>query len=173
MFSRLLILFIVLFIIEFYAFQAVKTLVRSNWGLTTYKVISALLLAYIIYSFTKFDRSVGQTQQTMVTLGLLLLVYIPKITLTLVLMGEDLFRLALGSFNRISKYKENTEFITSRRRFVSQIGLGLAAIPFLSLLYGVTKGKYNFKVIKQTLFFPDLPDDFEGFKVKLASNLSS
>ena len=173
MILRLIILFLALFIIEFYAFQAVKTLVKPNWGLNTYKLISALLLAYIIYSFTKFDRSVGQTQQTMVTLGLLLLVYIPKITLTLVLMGEDLFRLALGSFHHISKYKESTEFITSRRRFVSQIGLGLAAIPFLSIIYGVTKGKYNYKVIKQQIFFPDLPDAFDGFKITQISDVHS
>ena len=45
-----------------------------------------------------------------------------------------------------------------RRKFISQLGLGLAAIPFLSLLYGVTIGKYNYKVIKQRIFFPDLPD---------------
>ena len=38
----------------------------------------------------------------------------------------------------------------------------LAAVPFLSLIYGMTVGKYNFKVIRQTLFFPDLPDAF-GF----------
>jgi len=173
MILRLLILFLVLFIVEFYAFQAVKTLVKSNWGLTTYKTISVLLLAYIIYSFAKFDRSVGQTQQTMLTLGLLLLVYIPKITLTLVLMGEDVFRLGVGSFNHISKYKESTEFITSRRRFVSQVGLGLAAIPFLSIIYGVTKGKYNYKVIRQQIFFPDLPDAFDGFTITHISDVHS
>lgn len=173
MILRLVILFLVLFIIEFYAFQAVKTLVKPNWGLTTYKVISALLLAYIIYSFTKFDRSVGQTPQTMVTLGLLLLVYIPKITLSLVLIGEDLFRVVVGSFNHISKYNESAEFIASRRKFVSQVGLGLAAIPFLSLLYGVTKGKYNFKVIRQQIFFPDLPEAFDGFKITQISDVHS
>ena len=48
----------------------------------------------------------------------------------------------------------------------SQVALGIAAIPFASLLYGMTIGKYNFKVIKQTLFFPDLPDDFDiGYHV--------
>ncbi len=173
MILRLLILFLVLFIVEVYAYQSVKTLVTSNWGLTVYKVTSAVLLAFIIFSFTQFDRSVGQTQQTMLTIGLFLLIYIPKITLSLVLLGEDIFRLVAGSFNHISKYNESTEFITARRRFVSQIGLGLAAIPFLSLIYGVTKGKYNYKVIKQHIFFPDLPDAFDGFTITQISDVHS
>src|SRR5690606_37480363 len=30
---------------------------------------------------------------------------------------------------------------------------------------GMTKGKYNFRVISQQVFFPDLPDAFDGFKI--------
>ncbi len=60
-----------------------------------------------------------------------------------------------------------------RRRFVSQLALGIAAVPFLSLIYGMTIGKYNFKVLKQTLFFPDLPDAFEGFKITQISDIHS
>jgi predicted MPP superfamily phosphohydrolase len=43
--------------------------------------------------------------------------------------------------------------LASRKKFVSQVGLGLAAIPFMSLIYGITIGKYNYKVIKQRIFF--------------------
>jgi hypothetical protein len=46
--------------------------------------------------------------------------------------------------------------LASRRKFVSQVGLGLAAIPFMSLIYGITIGKYNYKVIKTAYLFPDL-----------------
>ncbi len=34
-------------------------------------------------------------------------------------------------------------------------------------------GKYNYKVIRQTLFFPDLPDAFDGFKVTQISDIHS
>jgi hypothetical protein len=49
---------------EFYAFQAVKTLVRVKWGLVLYQVVSAVVLLFIVYSLQN-DSSVGQTQQTM------------------------------------------------------------------------------------------------------------
>jgi len=173
MILRILILCIVLFIIELYAYQALRTLVKPKWILLTYQIISALLLAFIVYSFTQFDRSVGQTSQTMRTMGLLLLIYLPKIFLTLVLFGEDIFRIGAGSINHFAKFNDSVEFLSSRRKFISQIGLGLAAVPFLSLIYGVTVGKYNYKVIKQRIFFPDLPDSFDGFTITQISDVHS
>lgn len=170
---RILLLFFILFIVELYAFQVLRTLVKLKWALVTYQIISVLLLAFIIYSFSKFDRSVGQTQQSMLTMGLILLVYIPKIILTLLLLGEDIFRIGVGTVNHLFKNNDSIDFLASRRKFVSQIGLGLAAVPFLSIIYGVTKGKYNFKVIKQRIYFPDLPEAFDGFTITQISDVHS
>ena len=173
MILRIILLFFVLFVVEIYAFQVVRTLVKVKSILVSYQIISALLLAFIVYSFAQFDRSVGQTNQTMRTIGLLLLIYLPKIILTLVLLGEDVFRIGFGSINHFVKFNDSVDFLASRRKFVSQIGLGLAAIPFLSLLYGETIGKYNYKVIKQRIFFPDLPDAFDGFTITQISDVHS
>lgn len=170
---RILLLFFILFIVELYAFQVLRTLVKLKWALVTYQIISVLLLVFIIYSFSKFDRSVGQTQQSMLTMGLILLVYIPKIILTLLLLGEDIFRIGVGTVNHLFKNNDSIDFLASRRKFVSQIGLGLAAVPFLSIIYGVTKGKYNFKVIKQRIYFPDLPEAFDGFTITQISDVHS
>jgi predicted MPP superfamily phosphohydrolase len=173
MIARLFILFIVLFVVELYAYQALKTVVKSKSFLISYLIISTLFLAFIVYSFTQFDRSVGQTGQSMRAMGLILLIYIPKIILTLVLFGEDIFRIGFGSINHFVKNNDSVDFLSSRRKFVSQIGLGLAAIPFLSLIYGETIGKYNYKVIKQRIFFPDLPDEFDGFTITQISDVHS
>ena len=173
MILRIVLLFLFLFVVEIYAYQIVRTLVKAKAILVSYQIISALLLVFIVYSFTQFDRSVGQTSQTMRTMGLLLLIYLPKIILTLVLFGEDIFRIGFGSVNHFAKFNDSVDFFASRRKFVSQIGLGLAAIPFLSLLYGETIGKYNYKVIKQRIFFPDLPDAFDGFTITQISDVHS
>ena len=131
---RILFLCLILLIIDIYAYQALRTLLKLKWMLVSYQVISFFLLIFIVYSFMQFDRSVGQTKQTMYTLALLLLVYIPKIVMTLVLMGEDIFRIGAGTVNYFSNYNSDIDFLASRRKFVSQIGLGLAAVPFLSLI---------------------------------------
>jgi uncharacterized protein len=173
MILRLLFICVILLFIEFYAFQAVKTLVKIRWVVILYQLISLTTLVFIIYSFTQFDRSVGQTKQTLFTMGLLLLVFLPKIILTLFMFGEDIYRLGAGSVNYFIDNNNKATFLPSRRRFVSQVGLGLAAIPFLSLIYGMTIGKYNYKVIKQNIFFPDLPDAFDGFTITQISDVHS
>lgn len=173
MIIRFLILCALFLFIEFYSYQAFRALIKTRWILVSYQVVSFLLLAFIIYSFTQFDRSVGQTKQTMFTMGLMLLVYVPKIVLTLVMFGEDIFRIGASLLNYFMYNAPRKEIMPDRRKFISQIALGLAAVPFLSLIYGIFEGKYNFKVIKQTIFFPDLPDAFDGFKITQISDVHS
>ncbi|PKP15189.1 MAG: phosphoesterase, partial [Bacteroidetes bacterium HGW-Bacteroidetes-23] len=171
--TRLLFFIAFVLLIEVYAFQAFRTLSRIKWVQYSYVLLSVLILAYIIYSFTQFDRRVGQNSSTLLTFGLVLIVYIPKIILTLVMFGEDFYRIISGTISHFLGNTDKSSFLPERRKFVSQIALGVAAVPFLSLLYGMTKGKYNFKVIKQTLFFNDLPESFDGTTITHISDIHS
>jgi predicted MPP superfamily phosphohydrolase len=173
MIFRFIILCALLLFIEFYSYQAFRTLIKARWVLIGYQVISLLVLIFIIYSFSQVDRSVGQTRQFMFTTGLMLVVYVPKIVLTLIMFGEDIIRIGASILNYFVYNTPRKEMMPDRRKFVSQIALGLAAIPFLSIIYGIFEGKYNFKVIKQTIFFPDLPDAFDGFKITQISDVHS
>ncbi|PXY44118.1 metallophosphoesterase [Flavobacterium hydrophilum] len=173
MILRFVILCALFLFIEFYSYQAFRTLIKLRWVLVSYQIISLVLLIFIIYSFTHFDRSVGQTKQFMFTTGLMLLVYVPKIVLTLIMFGEDIFRVGASILNYFMYNTPRKEIMPDRRRFISQLALGLAAVPFLSLIYGIFEGKYNFKVFKQTIFFPDLPDAFDGFKITQISDVHS
>ncbi|WP_293871151.1 metallophosphoesterase [Flavobacterium sp.] len=169
---RFILLFIIIAIIEVYAFQAIKTATKSKLILISYIIISVIAILFITYQFLKFDRSVGQTKMTLITLGLLLLVLLPKIVLTFVMLLEDVMRILIGIITHFLGHNSDS-FLPNRRKFVSQVALGLAAVPFLSLIYGMTVGKYNYKVLHHTLFFPDLPDAFDGFKVTQISDLHS
>jgi predicted MPP superfamily phosphohydrolase len=169
---RWIIFLVFVIILEIYAFQAFKMLIKSKWFFIFYYITSAIALAYIVYQLYHFDRSVGQTPKTMMTMGLLLLLYVPKLLLTFILFGEDVVRFISGLFSLATKSGSDS-FLPERRRFVSQIALGVAAIPFASFLYGITIGKYNFKVIKQTLVFPDLPDAFDGTTITHISDIHS
>ena len=113
------------------------------------------------------------TRQNMYTMGAFLLVFVPKLVLTFVMFSEDLVRILTGAVNFFITSDEKIPFLADRRKFISQIGLGLAAIPFLSLIYGITIGRYNYKVIKQRLFFEDLPTEFDGFTITQISDVHS
>ena len=169
---RFLLLIIIIALFELYAFQAIKTVTKSRGILIGYAIVSAAAIIFIVFELMKYDRTVGQTKMTLVTLGLLLLVLLPKIVLTFVMLLEDVLRVMLGTVTHFMGHNSDS-FLPERRKFVSQVALGLAAVPFLSLIYGMTIGKYNYKVIRQTLFFPDLPEAFDGFKVTQISDIHS
>ena len=160
-------------LVELYAFQAFKTITKARWVLVPYQIISLAIIVFVIYSFTQFDRSIGQNRQSLITMGLVLLVFIPKIIVTLFMLGEDVYRVFSGAITHFMGDTSETSFLPERRKFVSQAALGIAAVPFLSLIYGMTIGKYNFKVIKQTLFFDDLPASFDGMTITQISDVHS
>ena len=108
----------------------------------------------------------------MLAFGLLILSIAPKIIALAILFGEDAFRVLKTVFNYF--FSNNTkDFFPERRTFVSKLALSLAAIPFTSVLYGMVRGKYNYQVIKHTLFFDDLPRAFDGFKLTHISDIHS
>lgn len=170
---RLVFIGVILLLVELYAFQAFRTITKERWILITYQVVSLAIFVYLIYSFSQFDRSVGQTKQTLFTMGLLLITLIPKLLIAIILLTEDVYRLFATTINYFTQADNIKEAIPERRKFVSQVALMVALIPFTSLLYGMTKGKYNFKVIRQTIFFPDLPDSFDGTTITQISDVHS
>ena len=172
MIIRLLVVSVFLFIIEIYSFQAFKTVLKVRWTLGLYTTISLLLLFFVLYSFYKFDFSVGQNKLSLAGIGIMFLMYLPKIIITLFMFSEDIYRIFAGIIDYFLA-NNNQNFLPERRKFVSQISIGLAAVPFLSLIYGMTIGKYNFKVIRQRIFYPDLPNDFDGFKILQISDIHS
>ncbi|MDC9724049.1 MAG: metallophosphoesterase [Urechidicola sp.] len=135
-----------------------------------YWLLSIGVAANFIFQLLTFNRSTGMSQQLMFGFGLLVLFLVPKLFSLVIMFGEDIFRIV----NTIAKFfKGSGVQVDGRRKFISKVALGLAAIPFASILYGVIKGKYNYKVIQHTLFFDDLPDAFDGYKITQISDIHS
>jgi len=169
---RLVFFILFVFLLEWYAFQAFKTITKVKWVHYSYIFLMILFVAFIIYSFSQFDRSVGQNKHTLFTMGLLLVVTVPKLLLVLVLMGEDIFRILMGVITYF-KGTYQTTFLPERVKFISQMAVAIAIIPVIALLYGMFSGKYNYKVIEQTISFKDLPPAFDGFKIVQISDIHS
>lgn len=168
---RWFILVVILLFIDFYAFQSLKTISKNKFVLILYWLISVGILVNFILKITSFNGSKGLTHGIMLAIGLLILSIIPKITAILVLFSEDIFRVVKTVFS-LSSSSVETHF-PARREFIAKVALGLAAVPFASIIYGMTKGKYNFQIIKHTLFFDDLPSAFDGFNITHISDIHS
>lgn len=171
MLLRLAIFLLFAIVIELYAYQAIKTTFENKWIVRIYTIFSILTIIFLVVSFSKFDRTVGQNPSTLMTIGLLLLVYVPKLLIGVFMLFEDIFRLVFGLIQHFSNSSEATSFLPERRKFISQAALAFAFIPFSGLIYGIFKGRYNYKVIKTPIYFDDLPDEFDGFKILQISDL--
>jgi predicted MPP superfamily phosphohydrolase len=167
----LIIVTFVIVLIEMYTFQAFKTISKNKLVRFLFLSISMVAYLYAIITIFTYDRSNGQTPQFQMAMGALLTVSIPKLVVIFILFGEDMYRGVLKLISAISSGE--TKSLVGRRKFISQIALGLAAIPFVSFIYGIVQGKYNYKVLKYQLTFKDLPAAFDGFTITQISDIHS
>jgi predicted MPP superfamily phosphohydrolase len=169
---RWIIFFLIYAFFSFYAYQAVKTATRFGWVHIFFIIVSVLVFSNFVYQFTVGSESRVLTQGKSFALGFLITFMTFKMVVIPLLLGEDILRAIIGINDKLIASKEHFT-IPSRRKFVSQIALGIAAIPMISLLYGMYRGKYNFRVLKYTLHFDDLPDAFDGYKITQLSDIHS
>ena len=169
-FSLIILAFLVV-ILEIYSFQAFKTISKNK--LIRFGFLAASILVYINFFITvlSYDRKNGQTPQFQMSMGLVLTFLIPKLLILIILFGEDIYRFTVKLISSISN--SETQTIPCRRKFISQIALGIAAIPFVSFIYGIIQGKYNYKVLKYQLTFDDLPEAFDGYTITQISDIHS
>lgn len=165
------ILFIVIYLlVDIYALQALRTLTKSPWITWAYFLISLFVLAGLFYEISFMGSGKMMQPPKMYFFGIFLAIFVPKLIVVLFMFGEDIIRFFVGLFMKVAG-SQDTPFLGSRRKFVSTIALGIAAIPFASLIYGMVQGKYNYKVLKYTLEFEDLPDAFNGYTLTQLSDI--
>lgn len=77
----------------------------------------------------------------------------------------------LTDTGQIKKMNDGRYPRISRKKFLSQIGIITASLPFVSLLFGVMKGRFAFSKRYTKLSFPNLPASFDGLKIVQISDL--
>ncbi len=171
--TRWIIFILVYIALGFYVIQALKTIAKQPWWSYLYIIVSFAVMVNFIYQFTVGDdTSRVLNVPKSYAFGFLLTILTFNIITIIFLFSEDLYRITSGIYHKI--YGVDKEFgLPARRRFLSLIALGVASIPFGALLYGMYKGKYNFKVLKYTLEFDDLPDGFDGYQITQISDIHS
>ena len=165
------ILFFLIF--QWYSYQAIKTFTSNRWLLFAYFLFVIMVVGNLLFYTVVLERSTSNEPRLMYAIGFFISLFVFQILVTIFLLGEDIFRIPQGIYAYFSKMPDQVQFLPQRRKLISQIAIGLAAIPFASLLYGMFRGKYNFKVLSYKLEYDDLPEAFEGFKIAQISDIHS
>ncbi|WP_113639392.1 metallophosphoesterase [Nubsella zeaxanthinifaciens] len=126
----------------------------------------ALLLTF---SWSMLRLSVdGQTALFKISAHALLTYFVSLLVFIAVNLVSEAYRLIKAIIN----YASNSE-LTYPERPITGIYLGilLSFIVIIVFIYGILKGKYAYRVIKHTLYFEDLPEAFDGFKLTQISDV--
>ena len=162
-----------LLIFQWYSFQAIKTLTSAKWIGMVYLLLVALVIGNLLLHTLYFERTPQTEPRLMYAIGFFISLFVFQAVLTLVLLAEDVIRIPQAIYHFFTRIPGEVQFMPDRRALISKIALGLAALPFTSLLYGMYRGKYNYKVLAYELEYEDLPEAFDGFTITQISDIHS
>lgn len=177
---NVLIFLVLLVLIDLYAYKGLNTAL-ANHSLTVrrivrilYWIVSIGILAVLIYSVLSMqDPKVRRDHSYAFSLvALFLLFFLPKLVMVVFHGLDDLLHLGRWIWAKLLPGTMDApgEQI-DRVRFLSQLGLIVAAIPFTGVLYGVTKGRSRFNVARVPVRSSKLPKAFNGLRVVQISDM--
>ncbi len=106
--------------------------------------------------------------------AVIIIVQFCKFLTAVVLCIEDVFRLVKWNITRSSGNKSEAKpLLISRSTFISKVALIAGGIPLATLIYGMVKNAYNYKIKRVTIKLPQLPTSFKGLKIIQISDIHS
>ncbi len=169
------------FLIDFYAWQGLKTLIKGS-SINVKKWVFAIYWGYTVslMGFMLIMRVSPIPMNPIVIRSLAALifsVFIIKFIWSIFLIFDDVLRVLRWFYqdlkpNQIDGLESNADLKgISRWNFLNYLGLGVAALFFSSALWGVVKGAHNYKILRRKVKIKNLPKAFEDLKVIQISDI--
>ncbi len=156
-----------LLLIEVYIFFILRSVYSSNQFVVaiSIQIIIAVFTAFsLYYTSSSLGHGLSQTTKSInVFMGLFVAFGVAKMIFISILFVEDVTRLIRFVFHYFNS--SGSVDYASRRKAVTNIGLGIAAIPFSAFLYGMFKTRYDFKIFRKSIELNNLPKEFEGLRI--------
>lgn len=169
--SRLIPLIVLFLILDTYLYQSLHGVFGIGSSLRAFQIIFLVILLLGWFSLFKLDqkirdRTLFRGSGINFYIGFLISSLVTKLIYCGVMLIYDLGRFVFGLFDL------GNGFELPLRSDDVLIGVAfVASLAFLLMLYGITIGKYNYKLERQDLTFPDLPAAFDGFKIVQISDI--
>jgi len=175
-----IVIFIVFSLFDWYFFQAIKTIVRDA-PFNRQQQVKLIYLCTTIYSIVVFLLVMiipalrNNKYFTTYFVSLAFIIGIVKLLGSAFLLIEDTTRAIRFVYEfilqKFSTKNPSEEIRISRLKFFSYSAVVFASIPFVSLLYGILKGGYRYKVHRSDIQFKNLPNAFKGLKIVHISDM--
>ncbi len=180
---RILVLGFFLLLLDWYFYQAISVALKdssankknivfySYWGFTAFSFVLFLIPTFFqIADWPKFIK--------VYVFAFVIMLLISKLIGTVFIVADDIIRLFRWIGNFFTKFYSSGSVETipaeggiSRLKFLNYLALGMAAIPFMSFVYGMVKGAFDIKIHRAKVILPNLPYSFNGLKIVQISDL--
>ncbi len=159
-----------LFLLEFYIYQAFKTITSNQILRIGYWVVTVLVYAFLIYEIVGFDRTERDQHRVQLIASVFLIFFLPKLLVIVFLLIDDLLRVVTWASRKMQD--QHTHY-PERRSFLAFIGLGTAAVLSALFVDGIIFGKYRHFARKVKLKIKGLPQNFAGYRIVQISDVHS
>lgn len=169
----MLIPLLVIIVVDIYVFQAVKTSFSDSKPSTQriiniiYWALSSITYFTLLFIFSKgYPNWHGWSKNIFV--GIAQAMFLGKVLFLPFLIIDDFIRIArwaAGLFTSADNVLLPEQNGISRIQFLSKLGLGLGSLTFGALIYGISRGAFNYKKTKIKIPIKDLPDEWAGLKI--------
>ncbi len=168
-----------LVIIDLYAWKGISTALGNSsvltrrWVRWVYWAESIGMFALLVWvSISIQELRANRNYSFVFSLAALFMLFLlPKLVVVVFHGIEDVLQGLRWLWCRMAPGGGEENDKISRLRFVSQVGLALAAIPFGAVLYGITKGRRNFHVQREIISSSKLPRSFNGLRIVQISDM--
>lgn len=170
---------LVFLLLDWYAFQAVKTIfLNFSEGVTktiriTYFSISVLIIAALLfYNFGNPD-GVAKHART-VLISFLFINLLAKVIIAFFLLIDDLQRGLRWLISKIPKADSvTTNEGISRSQFLATSGVIMAAVPIVSMSWGIISGAHDYRIRRIKIPIKGLPSALDGLRIAQLSDIHS
>jgi uncharacterized protein len=168
---------IIVFLFDLYAFKGLRAVSRNIQAkrLKTllyfiFWLIPSILVLLTLLTYIKTQVTGPRYFNSYYFIvGLFMLFYVPKIVFVFFHFFDDIILVVRWIFEKL--FKAGNNHFYKKNWYLSKTGLALALIPFISILYGITQGRFDFRTIEHQIEFKHLPSSFEGFKIIQISDI--
>lgn len=97
-----------------------------------------------------------------------LILFVAEIAFAIFLLFGDLYRMVMSV--KFSFQQEGFHWIARNTAWLN-FSFAVSCATIAAFVYGIIFGKYAYRVIKHTLYFDDLPENFDGFTITQISDV--
>ncbi|MFW0717502.1 metallophosphoesterase [Pedobacter sp. N23S346] len=161
-----LVVALLFFALSAYVLSGFGVIYHKEWLAPVFWVLIISLTVSLVFAITQMRKGINQFF-TIVSHAFLIVLVSEMIFAFFLLIG-DIYRAMISI---ATNFQPQGYQIAERNHYWVDFAFIMFCLTIILFAFGITRGKYAYRVIKHTLYFDDLPQSFDGFTLTQISDV--